>query len=113
MTVTKKINIYGPFRSYISKTNNTLRDNYEDFDIAMSVYNLLECSENCSLASWRFCNCDRDKFNNDTNEVVGNRRLINGKRARTKYLEYKTRIIRRTTTSNSALNAKVVISLKY
>ena len=31
-----------PFRSCISKTNNTLIDNAEDLDIVMLIYNLLE-----------------------------------------------------------------------
>ena len=33
-----------PFRSCISKINNTFIDNAEDFDIVMPMYNLLEYS---------------------------------------------------------------------
>ena len=39
-----------PFRSSISKINNTI-DNAEDLDIAMSMYNLLEQSQNYSMKS--------------------------------------------------------------
>ena len=35
-----------PFRSYITKVNNTFIDNAEDLDIVMSMYNLLEYNEN-------------------------------------------------------------------
>ena len=37
------------FRSYISKINNTFVDNAEDHDIVMSMYNLLEFSDNQSI----------------------------------------------------------------
>ena len=37
-----------PFRSCLSKINNTFIDNAEDLDIVMSMYNLLEYSENYS-----------------------------------------------------------------
>ena len=38
-----------PFRSCISKINNTLIDNAEDLDIVMPMYNLLEYSESYSM----------------------------------------------------------------
>ena len=37
-----------PFRSCISKINNTFVDNAEDLDIVMPIYNLLENSHNYS-----------------------------------------------------------------
>ena len=39
-----------PFISYISKINNTFKDNAEDLDIVMRMCNLLEYSDNCSMA---------------------------------------------------------------
>ena len=39
-----------PFRSCISKINNTFIDNAEDFDVVMPMYNLLEYSDNYSTA---------------------------------------------------------------
>ena len=39
------------FRSYIWKINNTFVDNAEHLDTVMSVYNLLECSDNYSMIS--------------------------------------------------------------
>ena len=38
-----------PFRSFISKVNNRFIDNAEDLDIAMSMHNLLEYSDNHSM----------------------------------------------------------------
>ena len=45
-----------PFRSCISKINNTFIDNGEDLDIAMPMYNLLEFSNNYSMTSRIFWN---------------------------------------------------------
>ena len=41
-----------PFWCNISKINNTFIENEEDFDIVMSMYNLLEYSDNYSVTSW-------------------------------------------------------------
>ena len=40
-----------PFRSWISKFNSAMIDTAEDLDIVMSIYKLLECSQNCSMTS--------------------------------------------------------------
>ena len=57
-----------PFSSCISKIINTFIDNIEDLDIVMSMYNLLEYSENYSMSSGRLWNHYRDEMNDDTNE---------------------------------------------
>ena len=49
-----------PFRSCISKINNTLIDNAEDLDIVMPTYNLLEYNDNYSMTSGIFWNYYRD-----------------------------------------------------
>ena len=43
-----------PFRSCISKINNTFTGNAENVDIVMSLYNLLEYSDNYSMTSGNF-----------------------------------------------------------
>ena len=40
-----------PFMSCISKISNTFIDNEEDLDIVMSLYNLLQCSDNYPVTS--------------------------------------------------------------
>ena len=49
-----------PFISCISKINNALIDNAEDFDIVMSMYNLLEYCKNYSKTTGTFSNYYRD-----------------------------------------------------
>ena len=44
---------YAIFRSCITKINSTLIDNAEDLGMVMSMYNLLECSQNYSITSGR------------------------------------------------------------
>ena len=41
-----------PFTSCINKINNTQIDNAEYIDIVMSMYNLLDYSDNCSKNIW-------------------------------------------------------------
>ena len=47
-----------PFTNCISKINNTQIDNAEYIDLVMSMYNLIEYSDNYSKTSgslWRYC----------------------------------------------------------
>ena len=43
-----------PFTKFISKINNTEIDNARDIDIVMSMYNLIEYSDNYSKNMWKF-----------------------------------------------------------
>ena len=71
-----------PFRSCISKINSTLKDNAEDLDIVMSMYHLLEYSQNDSMTSGSLWNYYRDKIDEvDDNASDG------------KSFEYKTKIV--------------------
>ena len=54
-----------PFRSSITKINNTFIDNADDLDIVTSMYNLLEYNDNYSMTSERLWNCYRDEVNDD------------------------------------------------
>ena len=51
-----------PFRSCISNINSRLIDNAEDLNIIMSMYNLLELSQNYSMASGSVWNYYRNKI---------------------------------------------------
>ena len=111
--VTFKNNV--PFRSCISKINNTLIDNAEDLDIVMLVYNLLEYTHNYSMTSGSLWNYYGDKIDNvDVNDSASDG----------KSFKYKTKIIEKTPerplqTGNTGkadlppLNTEVTISLKY
>ena len=50
----------GPFRSCMTKINNTLMENAEDLDIIIPMYNLLEYSHNYSMTSGTLWNYYRD-----------------------------------------------------
>ena len=56
-----------PFRSCISKINNTFIDNAEDLDIVMPMYNLLEYSDNYSKTSGSLWSYFRDEINDSVN----------------------------------------------
>ena len=79
----------------------------------MPMYNLLEYSDNYSLASGRFWNYYGDKENNDANLVVANCCLSNNKTTRRKSFDHRTKITERGAANNERLNTKLVVSLKY
>ena len=51
-----------PFRSCISKINHTLKGNAKDLDTIMSMHNVLEYSQNCSVTSGKLWNYYRNKI---------------------------------------------------
>ena len=53
-----------PFTNCISKINNVLIENAKDLDIVMTMYNLLEYSENSRKITGSLWNYYRDKPNN-------------------------------------------------
>ena len=83
---------YGFFRC-ISKINNTSIDNAEDNGIVMSLYNLLQYSDNYSLTSGSLWNYYRDEINDDENENDNNNRINYNKTTRSKSFENKTKTI--------------------
>ena len=54
------------------KINNTLIDSAEDLDIAVPMYNLLECSKNYSKTTGSFWNYYRDEPNSDVGGANNN-----------------------------------------
>ena len=55
-----------PFFDCISEINNTQIDNAKDIDVAMLMYNLIECSNSYSKISGILWQYYRDEPNNDT-----------------------------------------------
>ena len=90
-----------PFRSCISKINNTFIDNAEELDIVMLMYNLLEYSDNYSVtlgSLWNYC---RDKVNDDVNENnADNNKINNNKTIISKSFKYKTEVMEITPDDN-------------
>ena len=90
-----------PFRSCISKINNTFIDNTKDLDIVMPKYNLLEHSSNSSVTSGSLWSYYRDEINDSAieNNDDGNK-IYNNKTITSRCFEYKTEIMRRTPDDN-------------
>ena len=65
------------FRSSISKIGNIFIDNAEGLDVVMPMYNLLECSENCSMTSESLWNYYRDEVNVNANEINADWSTVN------------------------------------
>ena len=78
-----------PFRSCISKFNNTFIDNVEDLDVVMTMHNLLECSSNYSMTQGSLQNYYGDEVNDSANEnnAVNNFRINNRKSITSKSFE--------------------------
>ena len=83
----------------------------------MSMYNLIECSDNYSMMTGSLWNCCRDEVNDDDSENDNaNKGINNNKTTISESLEYKTKIIGSTPNNNNndhILDAEVVVPLKY
>ena len=101
-----------PFKSSISKTNNTFVDNAEDLDVVMPMYNLLQYSNNYTMTSGSLWNYYRDEIDDDVNENDDNNNKINNNKTITnKSFEYKIKIIGRAPDNNNTVDAEVVVPL--
>ena len=77
----------------------------------MSMYNLLEYSDNYSMTSESLWIYYRDEVNADATEIVANYRINNSKVTTSRSFEYKTKIIKRKPANNNILSAVVVVAL--
>ena len=98
-----------PFTDCLSKINNTQVGNAEDIDIVMSMYNLIEHSDNYSKISgslWQYCK-DIPAVNDDGN-IVG----FNGADA-TNSFNFKTKITVQTDDNGKINNVEMKVPIKY
>ena len=77
-----------PFISCITKINNELIEDAEDFDIVMPMYNLLEYSKNYRKTIGSLYNYYRDELINDGDDNFANRNVVNSNA-----FKYKNKII--------------------
>ena len=101
-----------PFRSCISKINNTFIDNAEDLNIVMPMYSD-NYSENYSMTSGNLWNYYGDEINDYSNENANNNRVNNSKAITSKSFQYKSKLIGRTANNNNIFDAEIVVPLKY
>ena len=81
-----------PFRSCISKINNTCVDNVEDLDIVMPTYNLLEYRNNYSMTSRSLWIYYRYEVNDPANDIDDyDNKIKNHKTTTSKSFEHKTK----------------------
>ena len=98
-----------PFTDCICKINNTQVGNAKDIDIVMSMYNLIEYSDNYSKISgslWQYCK-DIPAVNADGN-IVG----FNGADA-TNSFNFKTKITVQTDNNGKLNNVEIKVPIKY
>ena len=80
----------------------------------MLIYNLLEYSDNYSMASGILWNSYWDEVNDTANEKdVANNKINDNKTATSISFKYKTKIIGSTPTNINRLYAELFVSLKY
>ena len=98
-----------PFTNCISKINNTQIDNAEYIDTVMSMFNLIEYSDNYSKTSgslWQYCK-DTPALNNNGHVVI-----FNGAN-NTDSLNFKSKVIGTTNDDGDIENVEIMVPLKY
>ena len=88
-----------PFTKCISRINNTDIDNAKDIDIVMSMYNLIEYSDNYSKSSWSL----RPSYKDDPND----------KMTQSQSFKSKIKITGKTPADGNMKDVEVMVPLKY
>ena len=84
-------------------------DDAPDIDVVMSMYNLIEYSDNCSKTSEIWCHFYRDLLTLDNNNAILD---FNADNPTTRPFNIKTKLIGKTG-ANTTKNVKIIIPLKY
>ena len=101
----KVIKNYAPFTNCISNINNTQTDSAKDFDIVISMYNLIEYSANYCKTSGRLWHYYRDE------PLLGNVANNNDNDNNSASFKFKTKIADRTG-NDGTKNVKIRVPLK-
>ena len=88
-----------PFTNCISEINNTQLDNCKDIDIAMSLYNLLECCDNYAKTSGSLWQYYRDEPNDNL--------------ADSESFKSKIKTTGETPNNDNETDVEIMVSLKY
>ena len=91
--------ICAPFTKCISRINNTDIDNAQDIDIVMSMYNLIEYSDNYSKTSGSLWQCYRDEPNDTL--------------ADSESFKCKVKITGKTPAASNTKDVEIIVRLKY
>ena len=88
-----------PFTKCIRRINNTDKDNAQDINIVMSMYNLIECSHNYSKTSgslWQY-------YKDDPNDNI----------TQSESFKSKIKITRKTPEDCNTKDVEIIVPLKY
>ena len=88
-----------PFTNYISEINNTQADNAKDIDIVMSMYNLIEYSNNYAKTSGSLWQCYRDEPNMNL--------------ANSESVKFKVKITGKNPANDNEKDVEIMFPLKY
>ena len=88
-----------PFTKCISRINNTEIDNAKDIDIVMSMYNLIEYSDNYSKTSGNLWQYYKDEPNDNI--------------ADSESFKYKVKITGKTPDDGNTKDVEIIVPLKY
>ena len=88
-----------PFTDWISEINNTQLDNANYIDVIMSVYNLIENSDNCSKTSTSLWQNYRDDLNDNITPSES--------------FKYKCKRLGKTSTAGTKEDVEIAVPLKY
>ena len=88
-----------PFTKYISRINNTDIDNAHDIDIVMTMYNLIEYSDNYSKTSGSLWQYYKDDPNNNLTDSES--------------FKSKVKITEKTPNNGNTKDVEIILPLKY
>ena len=99
---------------FISSINTLIDNTEEDIDVVMSMYNLLEYSDNYSMASGSLWNYYREEVNDSADETDDDddNTINNYKTTTSKSFKYRKKMLGCTPNNNNIFDAEVIVPTK-
>ena len=99
---------------FISSINTLIDNTEEDIDVVMSMYNLLEYSDNYSMASGSLWNYYREEVNDSADETDDDddNTINNNKTTTSKSFKYRKKMLGCTPNNNNIFDAEVIVPTK-
>ena len=99
---------------FISSINTLIDNTEEDIDVVVSMYNLLEYSDNYSMASGSLWNYYREEVNDSADETDDDddNTINNNKTTTSKSFKYRKKMLGCTPNNNNIFDAEVIVPTK-
>ena len=99
---------------FISSINTFIDNTEEDIDVVISMYNLLEYSDNYSMASGSLWNYYREEVNDSADETDDDddNTINNNKTTTSKSFKYRKKMLGCTPNNNNIFDAEVIVPTK-